>query len=89
MAVMSSGDEFLEAIRKRALGYEVEETQTLVEETPRGTVKKVVRTRRHVPPDLACAEWLIRHASLPRRSIRLAAIEAELAKGGRHGDNED
>lgn len=39
------------ALLKRALGYEYEETQTLIEKNGTREVKKVVKTKKTVPPD--------------------------------------
>ena len=68
-------------MRKRALGYEAEETQTLVEETPKGTVKKVVKVKRHVPADPSCLVLLLRLERKQREA-------AEAAEGGSDGNKE-
>lgn len=56
---MDEKNPYIEAIRKRALGYEIEEQTTLIEETPNGVKKKIVKTKKHIPPDLACARYLL------------------------------
>jgi transposase len=45
---------------KRAMGYEVKETKTIIEKTPGGEVKqRVETTERHIPPDVtAQIFWL-------------------------------
>lgn len=39
-------EKYLKAIEKLALGYDYEEVQTFIEETDRGTKKKIVRTKK-------------------------------------------
>ncbi len=56
---MDEKQQYLEAIKKRALGYEYEETQTLIEETKTGQKKKIVKTKKHIPPDVASCRWLL------------------------------
>lgn len=51
-------NKFLEILKKRALGYEVEEIQTLVEETTSGTKKKIIRNKKHIPPDVSAAKYM-------------------------------
>lgn len=51
-------DKFLEALKKRALGYDVEEVQTLVEETTSGTKKKIIRNKKHITPDISAAKYM-------------------------------
>lgn len=47
------------ALYRRALGYEYEETQTTIEETPSGTRRKVIKIKKHMPPDTtAIAIWI-------------------------------
>lgn len=77
-------EEFLEALRKRAFGYEIEETQTLIEETPKGKVKKVVKVKKHIPPDPSCMTMILRLEGKARRHQ-----EAESAgKEENDGDNQ-
>ena len=52
---MNEDDKYLNAIEKLALGYEYEEIQTLIEDTPSGQKKKIIRTKKHCPPNLAAA----------------------------------
>lgn len=52
-------EKYIEALKKRALGYEYEETQTLIEETSHGTKKKIVKTKKHIPPDPETAKYLL------------------------------
>ena len=45
-----------QALLKRALGYDVEETKT---ELVEGTMRITERTKKHIPPDVkACLSWL-------------------------------
>lgn len=57
---MTDKEKFLEAIKKRALGYDYEEVQTLIEETANGAKKKICKTKKHIPPDIKAAEFLLR-----------------------------
>ena len=52
-------DKYLESIEKLATGYEYEEIQTQFEETPNGTKKKIIKTKKHVPPNFQAARYLI------------------------------
>lgn len=52
-------DKYLERIRKLAKGYEVEEVQTIIEETTSGTKKRIVRTKKHIPPNLQAIKYLM------------------------------
>lgn len=49
----------MNALIKRALGYDYEEVTTLIEETKSGTKKKISKVRKHVPPDPASARYLL------------------------------
>ena len=51
---------YIEALKKRALGYDYEEVQTLIEETAHGTKKKIVKTKKHIPPDPHTARFLLK-----------------------------
>ena len=57
---MNEDDKYLNAIEKLALGYEYEEIQTLIEDTPSGQKKKIIRTKKHCPPNLAAAQYMRR-----------------------------
>ena len=57
---MDEKTKYIEALKKRALGYEYEEVQTLIEETAHGTKKKIVKTKKHVPADVETAKFLLR-----------------------------
>jgi len=47
------------ALLKRAIGYEVEEVKTYIEDTSSGKKKKVEKTTKHIPADVtACIFWL-------------------------------
>lgn len=52
-------DEYLKSIEKLAVGYEYEEVQTQIEETPSGTKKKIIKTKKHVPPNFQAARYLL------------------------------
>lgn len=52
-------DDYLESIKKLASGYEYEEIQTQIEETPTGTKKKIIKTKKHVPPNFQAARYLM------------------------------
>ncbi|MCQ2978224.1 MAG: hypothetical protein MJ245_00300 [Clostridia bacterium] len=52
-------NKYLEAIEKLASGYEYEEIQTQVEETSTGTKKKIIKIKKHVPPNFQAARYLI------------------------------
>lgn len=57
---MDEKQKYIEALKKRALGYEYEEIQTLIEETAHGTKKKIVKTKKHIPADVETAKFLLR-----------------------------
>ena len=52
-------EKYLKAIEKLALGYDYEEVQTFIEETDRGTKKKIVRTKKNMPPDFNAARFMM------------------------------
>lgn len=56
---MTEKEKYIEALKKRALGYEYEEVQTLIEETAHGTKKKIVKTKKHIPADVNTARYLL------------------------------
>lgn len=55
-----SDEKYLKAIERLAEGYEYEEVQTLLEDTPTGTKKKVIRTKKHMPPSFQAATYLLK-----------------------------
>lgn len=57
---MDDKEKYIEALKKRALGYEYEEVQTLIEETAHGTKKKIVKIKKHIPADVETAKYLLR-----------------------------
>ena len=61
--MISINDKYLAAIEKLANGYEYEEVQTLLEDTPTGTKKKVIRYKKHMPPNFQAATYLIKRNS--------------------------
>lgn len=47
------------ALLKRALGYEIEEVKTYIEDTGDKKRKRIEKTIKHIPPDVtACIFWL-------------------------------
>lgn len=51
--------EIMQLIEKIANGYEYEEIQTIVEETPQGTKKKIIRSKKFQPSNLQAAQYLL------------------------------
>lgn len=84
---MINKDKYLEAIIKRALGYEYEETQTLIEETESGTKKKIVRVKKQMPPNIEAAKWLIQKKETHKISFK--ELEDELRGVINDGNHED
>ena len=60
-------DEYLKAIEKLATGYDYEEVQTQIEETTLGTKKKIIRTKKHVPPNFQAAKYLLNKSKREER----------------------
>lgn len=57
---MTEKEQYIETLKKRALGYEYEETTTLIEETANGATKKrIIRVTKHVPADVKTAQYLL------------------------------
>lgn len=56
---MIMDDNYLKSIEKLAMGYDYEEVQTQIEETPTGTKKKIIKTKKHVPPNFQAARYLM------------------------------
>ena len=67
---MAEKNKYLEAIIKRALGYEYEEVQTLIEETESGTKKKIVRVKKQMPPDIEAAKWLLKSKEAKKSTFK-------------------
>ena len=63
-AALKKGKEVIDyevenALIKRALGYDYEEVQTIIEDDGGKTKKRVSKTKKHIPPDTtAIAIWL-------------------------------
>ena len=55
-------EEYKEAIKKIAKGYDYEEVQTLIEETASGTKKKIIKTKKHILPNFNACKYLIGEA---------------------------
>ena len=75
----------INALLKRALGYDYEETTTLIEETPGGRKKKIQKTTKHVPPDPEIARYLLKAMGATAEDYREALagrIDELLAAGG-------
>lgn len=52
-------DKLIDAIYKKAIGYDLEDTQSLVEATGGKKKQKIVKTTKHYPPDLNSAKYLL------------------------------
>lgn len=52
-------NKYIESIEKLATGYDYEEVQTQIEETLTGTKKKIIKTKKHVPPNFQAAKYLL------------------------------
>ena len=84
---MDDKNKYLEAIIKRALGYEYEETQTLIEETESGIKKKIVRLKKQIPPDVEAAKWLLNFNKSKKLSFK--DLENELRGVIENGNSKD
>lgn len=84
---MNDKDKYLEAIKKRALGYEYEEVQNLIEETKGGTKKKIIITKKQVPPDIEAAKYLLKLEE--SKSITISDMEKEIRGVIESGNKED
>jgi len=49
----------LDAMMQRAIGYEYEETQTVIEETKTGTKKRITKYKKHALPDVQAIKYLL------------------------------
>ncbi len=74
---MKDKEKYIEALKKRALGFEYEETTTLIEETSHGTKKKIVRTKKYIPPDPATARYLLAQLEPVKEDFEEALKEFE------------
>ena len=52
-------DKLVDAIYQRAIGFEYEETQTVIEETSSGTKKRLVKTKKKALPDIGAIKYLL------------------------------
>ena len=52
-------DNLIGAIYKKAMGFEHEEIQTLIEDQNGRSKKKIVKTKKYYPPDLNSAKYLL------------------------------
>lgn len=52
-------NKYIQSIEKLATGYDYEEVQTQIEETLTGTKKKIIKTKKHVPPNFQAAKYLL------------------------------
>jgi len=49
----------LDAVYQRAIGFEYEETQTVIEETKTGTKKRITKFKKKSLPDIAAIKYLL------------------------------
>ncbi len=49
----------LDAMLQRAIGFEYEETQTVIEETKTGTKKRITKYKKQSPPDVQAIKYLL------------------------------
>lgn len=84
---MTEENKYLEAIKKRALGYEYEEVVTLIEETESGTKKKIMRTKKHMPPDITAAKLLLK--SSKQNSMSFKDMESKIRGVKESGNNKN
>ena len=49
----------LDAVYRRAIGFEYEETQTVIEETKTGTKKRITKFKKQSLPDIAAIKYLL------------------------------
>lgn len=54
-----NNSEVLEALKKIAIGYEYEEIQTSVHESEKGVDKRVVRNKKHYPPNFQAIQYIL------------------------------
>lgn len=79
---MDEKEKYIEALKKRALGFEYEEITTLIEETAKGSKKKIVKTKKYMPPDPATARYLLNKLNPEQKDFeqQLKEYEEELKK---------
>lgn len=79
---MEEKQKYIDALKKRALGFEYEEVTTLIEETAHGTKKKIVKTKKYVPPDSKTARYLLNKLNPQQKDFeeQLRECEEELKK---------
>ena len=51
--------QFFDRMLKRALGFEYEETQTIIEETKTGTKKRITKYKKQSLPDVQAMLYLL------------------------------
>ena len=51
--------QLIDAMLQRALGFEYEEVQTIIEETKTGQKKRLVKTKRNALPDISAIKYLL------------------------------
>jgi len=51
--------QLIDAMLQRALGFEYEEIQTIIEETKTGTKKRLVKNKRRALPDIGAIKYLL------------------------------
>ncbi len=49
----------IDAMYQRAIGFEYDETQTIIEETASGTKKRLVKTKKRALPDISAIRYLL------------------------------
>jgi hypothetical protein len=52
-------DKLMDAMFQRAIGFEYEETQTIIEENKSGTKKRIVKTKKRALPDYSAIKYLL------------------------------
>ena len=52
-------EKLIDAIYQRAVGFEYEETQTVIEETKTGTKKRITKYRKQSLPDITAIKYLL------------------------------
>lgn len=81
----------VDAVLKRAIGYDQEETQTTIEETKSGTKKKIVKTKKHYPADISAAKYLLPlyfGLEFSERRYEIEAMNKRLERGEEVWTNE-
>ena len=88
---MEEKTKYIDALVRRALGYDYDETTTIIENTKSGTKQRITKVRKHVPPDPATARWLLERLGPTDEDFKAAVGEfAERLKGKtENGDNEN